>query len=405
MSGSGQYMEVRIKKNAGAYGALAGATSAKLFTRAALSLDLDKATYKSARIRPSQQTADSRHGTRRSNGSLKDELACAAFGDLFAAVLRTAWAAGPTTGAVTTIAANATAPHFVRSSGSFISDGFRVGHNVRPSGFATTGAANNGKNFVITALTATDMSVGEVGQETTTVAAKAAGDTVTIAATGKTLIVPQSAHTRDDFNIERLYKDFSPNRSELFTGVVPTGFTIEVKPDGMVTVEFPFIGKDRIDSNSGEYFTTPTGVNTNMTFGSAIGYLHLYGSIALYITGLTLTVTGNHQPGNPILVPSINEVFPGRVEVSGTLSGYLANFALRDAFKQETEGNLIFFLAESAAAAANAFGVVIPRCKVGKVDLQDGETMFVQNIPFEGLENLAGTGVDLTTIRLQDTTL
>jgi hypothetical protein len=51
------------------------------------------------------------------------------------------------------------------------------------------------------------------------------------------------------------------------------------------------------------------------------------------------------------------------------------------------------------------FGVIIPRCKVGKVDLQDGESMFVQNIPFEGLENLAGTGDDLTTIRLQDTTL
>jgi hypothetical protein len=108
-------------------------------------------------------------------------------------------------------------------------------------------------------------------------------------------------------------------------------------------------------------------VDTHATFGSAIGLLHLYGTLSLFITGLTLTVAGNHQAGNPILARSINEVFPGRLEVSGTLSGYLASFALRDAFAQEIRGNLIFFLSEAAAASANAFGVIIPRCKVGKV--------------------------------------
>jgi hypothetical protein len=103
---------------------------------------------------------------------------------------------------------------------------------------------------VITALTATDMTVDEVGQETTTVGAKAAGDSVTFVETGKNLIVPQSGHTKDDFNIERVYNDFTPVRSELYVGVVPTGFTIDVKPDNMTSIEFPFLGKDRIDSNA-----------------------------------------------------------------------------------------------------------------------------------------------------------
>lgn len=404
MSGSGQFMEVRIKKES-TYGVLAGATGAKIYTRASLDLDLDKPSYRSNRIRTSQQTATSRHGVRRAAGSLNDELACSAYQDLFAAVLRAAWAAGPSSGAISTVTASATPPHFVRSSGSWITDGFRVGMLVRWSGWTTTGAGNNAKNFVITALTATDMTVGEVGQESATVGAKASGDSVTVAATGKTLIVPQSGHTKDSFNLERVYKDFSPNRSETVIGAVPTGFTIDAKPDAMVTVQFPFLGKDRIDKNDGEYFTTPTAADTHDTFGSALGLLYLYGSQALFVTGVTLTVNGNHQAGSPILVPSVNEVFPGRVEVSGTLSGYLADFSLRDAFRAETEGNLALHLAAGTAANADVFGVTLPRIKVGKVDIQDGESMFVQNIPFEALENTVGTGTDLTTIRLQDTTL
>jgi hypothetical protein len=168
MSGSGQYMEVRIKKNAGTYGAQAGVSGSKLFTRASLSLDLDKSVYKSGRIRPSQQTADSRHGTRKTNGSLKDELACTAFQDLFAAVMRKAWVNGSTSGALTNVTANATAPHFVRAAGSWITDGFRVGKLVRSSGWTTTAPPTTARTIVITALTATDMTVAEVGQETTT---------------------------------------------------------------------------------------------------------------------------------------------------------------------------------------------------------------------------------------------
>ena len=404
MSGSGQFMEVRIKKES-TYGQLAGATGAKIYTRASLDLDLDKPTYRSNRIRTSQQTATSRHGVRRAAGGLNDELACSAYQDLFAAVLRAAWVAGVTSGAIITVTASATPPHFTRSSGSWITDGFRVGMLVRWGGWATTGAVNNAKNFVITVLTASDMTVAEVGQETATVGAKAAGDSVTLTATGKTLIVPQSGHTRDSFNIERVYKDFTPNRSETIVGAVPTGFTIDAKPDSMVTVQFPFLGKDRIDKNDGEYFTTPTAADTHDTFGSALGLLYLYGAQALHITGITLNVAGGHQAGSPILVPSVSEIFPGRVDVSGTLSGYLVDFSLRDAFRAETEGNLAFQLAASPAANADVLGVTLSRIKVGKVDIQDSESMFVQNIPFEALENIAGTGTDLTTIRLQDTTL
>lgn len=404
MSGSGQFMEVRIKKES-AYGQLAGASGAKIYTRATLDLDLDKAVVRSNRIRTSQQTAVARHGVRKAAGTLTDELACTAFQDLFAAVLRAAWVAGPTSGALTNVTASATAPHFVRAAGSWITDGFRVGMLVRGSGWAAPATANNARNYVIKALTATDMTVAEVGQETATVVAKAAGDSVTLAATGKTLIVPQSGHTKDSFNVERLYLDFTPNRSETIVGAVPTGFTIDVKPDAMVTVAFPFMGKDRIDKDDGAYFTSPSAADTHDTFGSALGLLQLYGSQALWVTGVTLNGAGGHQQGSPILVPAATEIFPGRVAASGTLSGYLVDFSMRNAFRAETEGNLAFHLAAGTAANADVFGITLPRIKVGKVDLPDNESMFVQNIPFEALENVGGTGTDLTTIRLQDTTL
>jgi hypothetical protein len=138
MSGSGQYMEVRIKKNGGAYGAQAGASGAKLFTRAQLSLDLDKAVYKSARIRPSQQTADSRHGTAQADRVPQGRARLHGV----PGPLRRGHAQGVgerlTSGALTNVTAAATAPHFVRAAGSWITDGFRVGKLVRPAGWTTT---------------------------------------------------------------------------------------------------------------------------------------------------------------------------------------------------------------------------------------------------------------------------
>src|SRR5690606_12332989 len=118
-----------------------------------------------------------------------------------------------TTGVQTNIQAQASPAGFVRASGSFLSDGFKVGQLVRVSGFTTTGADNNDKNFRIIAVTATDMLVAG------TVVAQAAGDSVTIAVPGKIASIPHVKSEQLDlsFSIENWWSDLGV--SELFTGV------------------------------------------------------------------------------------------------------------------------------------------------------------------------------------------
>ncbi len=70
--------------------------------------------------------------------------------------MRSAFATAATTGAVTTIGLNATTRTISRSTGSFITDGFKVGDIVRATGFVAS--ANNNKNLRITAVAALSMT-------------------------------------------------------------------------------------------------------------------------------------------------------------------------------------------------------------------------------------------------------
>jgi hypothetical protein len=76
-----------------------------------------------------------------------------------------------TTGSATL---SATATGYARTTGSFVTDGFRVGHQVTASGFGN--ATNNGRS-VVTAVTATALTVTKTGG--TVAEAAAAGRTIT----------------------------------------------------------------------------------------------------------------------------------------------------------------------------------------------------------------------------------
>jgi len=89
------------------------------------------------------------------SGGFNFELAYLDLDNFFEGALRSDWTAAKTTGAFTPTAVN-TGNKYTRGAGSFVTDGFAVGHAVIVSGFAN--AANNGV-AVITALDATNMTV------------------------------------------------------------------------------------------------------------------------------------------------------------------------------------------------------------------------------------------------------
>src|SRR5690606_14718948 len=216
------------------------------------------------------QVQDFRHGTRRVPGTLNGELSPGTYLDLIAAILRKDFAAGVAphaSSAIDDVTAAAGPPGtFTRASGSFVTDGFKVGDVVRCTGWTTTGTANNDKNYRITALTATIMTVAEA------VVAKTAGDNIKIAVVGGKSLIPLTSHTSDYFTFEKWFSDIS--QSERFIDVRPSSMTLNLPATGMATVSFGLVGID-METGVSQYFTTPTAATSTGLTAAVNGYVRV----------------------------------------------------------------------------------------------------------------------------------
>jgi hypothetical protein len=374
------------------WGVAASANAGKKMRRVTATLNLKKKTYESAELRSDQQVVDYRHGMRSVEGSLDGELSCKSYQDIWAALFRAAWAAGATTGAVITIAAGNANGVYTRSSGSYVTDGFKVGDLVLISGFAT--GANNGQ-FVITALSATVMTTTNSASVT-----EAAGASVTILVDGKKLQVPSTGHTQDSFTIEQLFEMGATDVSEQATGVKPTSFTISVQPDGMTEVSFGLLGKDMTSDNT-SYFTTPTAEDTTGVMSGSVGAIYLDGVAIAVVTSLTINGEMGAEVGQVVGNSTPADVFMGRFRVTGEMQAYFLDNALWTSYSNESELSLVVRL---NAGTDQVMVMNLPRIKLGGTDKDDKEVGgIVQTVPFQALKYIGSGNYDATTMVLQDT--
>lgn len=379
-----------------------GAGTAQYMRRVTSTLDLSKATYTSAEILASQQRRDFRHGVKSIGGSISGELSVGGYQKPFESIMRQVVQPAAVTNAQTTVAAASTGTFtgtFTRSAGSFITDGFKIGDVVNWSGWATTGVPNNAHNMIITALTATVMTVYTL--DGVAIGAKAAGDSVTCALVGKKTWVPQSNHTRDYYTIEHFFSDIA--QSEQFTDCVFTGATITLPPTGMATVELPVMGLD-MQTGAAEYFTSPAAAPTGGILAAVNGALLIAGVSVATITGMTITINGNYtKPGGVVGANVDPDIFAGVVEVSGQVTVLFQNATYRDMFINETEAAIAVALTATNAPNSGFTSFVMSRVKFGGATKDDGTAGLTLTVPFTALENVSGSAVDLaTTISMQD---
>jgi hypothetical protein len=399
MIATGINKRVQYKKEV-TWGTQPGATSAQLLRRITSTLDLAKDAYQSQEIRTDYQVSDYRHGMRKVAGNVNGELSGGTYKDFMAAAVRAAFASGATTGAVVTITAAAAAPQFVRSSGSFITDGFSVGQVVRHSGWSSGATANNARNFLITALTATNMS--GIFLDGTAVTAKASGDSVTIAVQGKQAAIPLTGHTNDSFSIEHFFADIV--QSELFTGCRVAKMDVKLPATGMSTVDFAFMGKDMVPA-SAAYFTSPAVQTTSRTYAAVNGALFVAGVQVGLITSLDFSLNANMSVDAVVGSNTTPDVIPGEIMVTGSLTAYFQDATLRDIFNNETEASVVCAFTADNTGAAEFMAFTLPRIKAGGNQKSDGDKGIVQTIPFTALLNVAGggtTGTLQTTLAIQD---
>ncbi len=400
---TGPKKEVRAKKES-SFNVAAGATGAQQYRRVTSDLTLVKDTYRSAEIVTHNQTLDMRHGARRSEGTLRGELSPSSYSAFMQSALRRDFTTGATTGAITTVTAAAGPPGtFTRSAGSFLTDGFKVGDVVRWTGWTTTGVNNNARNYRITVLTATVMTVTGTGNEV--VAAKAAGDSVTCTVVGKKTFIPATGHTNDSYSIEHWHSDIL--QSELFTGCRVGSLAIQLPATGLATIDISFLGAGFTPGTSA-YFTSPTAAATTGIAAAVNGALRVGGSDLAIVTGLSLSLTNQLSTEPVVGSNTVPEIFSGTVQVTGQLTAFFENATLRDYFVNETEFDIACRLDLSSAINSDFLNIYLGRVKATSAGGDDGQTGLKKTIAFEGLyKSTGGSGTDSeqTTLSIQDSTL
>lgn len=387
--------------------ALTGAGKLMRRTQSTLSLKADN--YRSNEIRANRQLVDFRLGTRTVDGKLDGELSPGTYKLLMEGMLAGAFAAGVSSTALTNVTAAAGPPGtFTRATGSFITDGFKVGDVIRWAGWATGGStANNARNYRITALTATVMTVGTAATgaagKAEAVVAQASGDSVTATVVGKKLITPQAGSLLDQsYTIEHWFSD--NGFSELHTGCKPTQMDLGLPASGLATISTTIMGGG-LTTNTAQFFTAPTAASTTGITAAVNGVLRVGGVDVANVTGLTISIKGGHSTEKVVGSQFTPGVFPGQLDVTGQLTALFDSTVYRDAFLAETVMSLDAVLTLNGNVNSDFIAFHVPALKFTDDGKDDKPGAITGTYPFQAVENVNGgaaTNGDDSTITIQD---
>lgn len=382
------------------WGELPGATGAKTLRRVTGNFNLSKETYQSEEIRTDYQMADFRHGVRSIEGSLDGELSPGSYADFLAAAVARDFTVGSSATVSLTITDNIGSYELTRDTGSYLTDGFKVGDVVRLTG-AGLNATNVDKNLLVIAVTALTLEVIVINGSTLVPEGPIA--TVSVTVFGKKTFAPISGHTDDSFTFEEWYSDIQ--QSEVSTGCKINTVGLSLPATGLTTVNFAFMGKDQEQAGGVQYFTSPSAQGTAGIFASVNGALLVGGEVVALVTGLTVNINRNLSMEAVVGSNVHPDIFEGRIIVDGEFTAFFTNGTFRDLFKNETETSLVVALTTSNLKDADFTTVVLPRIKVNSDTKNDGEQGIVSTHSFQALLNVtggAGTASEQTTISFQD---
>lgn len=377
------------------YGVLAGAASAALLRRVTSTFNLSKATYQSAEIRTDYQVADFRHGVRSCAGNISGEVAPGAYAALIQAALARDFTAGIT---VASLAFATTATAITRSSGSFLTDGFRIGDIIRITTATGANANNLNNNLLITNVTALVITFIVVNGATFTASPSVTAATIIVQ--GKKTFIPLTGHTSKSFTVEEFYAGIS--QSEVYTGVKVNTVGITIPSTGIATINFDLMGRDLTRTGTTQYFTAPSALGTSGVCAGVNGSVIFAGTKVAVITNATINLNRGLTDTTVLGSNSILESVDGRAIVDGNISLYFIDAIARDAFKDETEVSLIFNMTTNNTATSDFVTITMPRCKLNSFTKDDGEGAITASASFTALLSTGLASADNTTIVISD---
>jgi len=378
------------------------ATGGQILRRVSSTLSLGKDTYQSAEIRSDRQIADFRHGVKRVSGSVSGELSPGTYKDLIEAAMRGTWAApiAKSNTELTSAAADNATSKFTFGGGDPVTEGFRTGMILRFTNLSE--ATNNSKNFLITGFGGASNREVSVYPAPTTMSADTAFN---VTSTGKSLSIPTSSHVSRKFFFEHYFADLDIAR--YFTECRIGGFSLNLPPTGMATIDIPVLGRNAaiVMGGSAPFFTAPTAATTTGVLAAVNGLLRVGGSTVAVITGLQMGLNLNPSADPVVGSNLLPEIFLARANITGTMTAFFEDSTLLGYFDNETEVDLLAFMTTSSANAADAMSFYLPRIKVGGGDLPlQGEGGQSISMPFQALLDPGTTaGKVNTTLFINDT--
>src|SRR3990167_4135450 len=367
--------------------------------------NLETDSYDNNEIVAHQQSTGATYGLKKGSGKISGLLSPATYKYEFQSVLRKDFVAGATTGAIITVTAASTSGvqgTFTRSSGSYLTDGFKIGDIVRWTGWAGGSATNNNSvNMMIIALTATVMTVTRF--DTVAIVSDAAGDSVTCTVVGKKTLAPLTAHTNDYYTVEEWYP--GNTKSELFGDVQPAKIDLGLPATGNATIAIDYVALSRVLGTS-RVLTSPTAETTTPVLGAVNGVIWINGA-AYPITGAQLTIDGSTALGEAEDRKSaIADTQRGRIKVSGSFTALFKDSVIQTLYQNQTVTSIVLVVFDSKTLATSQFiAFSLGRVKVFGDAADDGEKQIVRTYPFTAELNSAGGAAlanDQTIMSVQD---
>ena len=378
-----------------------GSSGSQIVRRTQSAFSLSRATYVNNEIVNHQQSTGQTAGVKQTAGKIDGLLSAGTWSKLLGSLLRKDFAATASlTGVSVTIAGSGPTYTVTRASGSYLTDGAKIGDVIRLS-VGALNAANISKNLLITALTATVATVIPLNGVAMVAEGPITGTTVSWP--GKKSIVPTSGHTNDYYTFEEWYSDVS--RSELFTDVKVSKADIALPATGNATISLDVPGLGRTLGAS-QVCTSPAAATTTDVLTAVNGAVLINGTTTP-ITGASISINGQIQPGQPeVGANTISDHVRGRIDVSGSFTAKFTTATLSTIYDAQTKAALVVVLASDQTATADFVSFSMSELKLFSDTPNDGEAVeIVRTYAFTAELNGSGGAAlanDQTIVSIQD---
>ncbi len=347
-----------------------------------------------------QQSTGVTYGLQKAGGKIDALLSAGTYKDLIAAALRKAFTATAAITGLSLTIAGSNPYTLARGTGSYLSDGLKVGDVVRLS-VGSLNAANINKNLLVTAVVALTATV--VPLNGVAMVAEGPIATTTMTVIGKKSLVPLTGHTDDFFTFEEWYADLT--RSEIFTDAKIAKVQIDLPSTGLATLSFEVVALDRTIAGA-QSFTAPATETTTAVLGALNGMVFVNGTKVTNVTGAQVTIDCGIKPVSAVLGSNFSpDMDRGRIQVSGSFTALFDSATLSSLYDTEAVTSIVLVVASDPSATADFFTITMGRVKLTGDTPDDGEKSIIRTYPFTAELNSAGGPTlnwDQTIVTIQD---